>query len=74
VRLTRAGFSMLREARFGGVADVCVDMLCELVTVYRTKAVPREFAARIGRLGLKDFMVATFYCNMVAQLARCVCV
>lgn len=69
-RLTRNAFSVLMEPAYGGVSQACVELLCQLVNIYHTKAAPKEFRQRIVRLNMRHFMVACFYFNMVALLDK----
>lgn len=70
-RLTTRSFCLLLNPEYGGVSQLCIQMLCELVNVYYSKkASPKEINQRIGRISLPDFMVACFYLNMVALLDK----
>lgn len=69
-RLSRNAFCMLLEPHLGGISQECVHIMCDLVNVYKTKAVPKELKSRIGRIRMTDFVAVCFYLNMVAQLER----
>lgn len=69
-RMTRKAFEILTLPEYGGVSPQCVALLCDLVRVYREKAVPKEFKQRIDKLSVPDFMVGCFYFNMVSLLER----
>jgi hypothetical protein len=69
-RLSRNAFCMLLEPHLGGISQECVRIMCDLVNVYKTKAVPKELKGHIGRIRMTDFVAVCFYLNMVAQLER----
>lgn len=69
-RLTRPGFSVLQLAQYGGVSTYCVDMMCELVSVYHRKASPKEFKQCINNILLPHFLTVCYYFNMAALLDR----
>lgn len=70
-RLTRPAFAgLLLKPECGGVAPVTVEIMWQLVQVARDKAAPKDFAKLIGAMEAHDFLVATFYFNMVAMLEK----
>lgn len=69
-RLSKDAFCTLMLPEYGGASSKCVATLCDLVTVYQTKALPREYRQRIDVMDTHDFLIACFYMNTVALLEK----
>jgi hypothetical protein len=66
-RLSRRAFSILLDF---GATEACIDLLCEMLVVYHNKAVPKDFNNRIDEMVLKDFVLATYYMNVITMLDK----
>lgn len=68
-RLTKPTFAaLLMKPEYGAISGKAVEIMWRLVLVAADKAAPKDFARYIGALDHHDFLVATYYFNVVAQL------
>lgn len=69
-RLSKDAFCTLMLPEYGGASSRCVATLCDLVTVYQTTPLPREYRQRIDVMDTHDFLIACFYMNTIALLEK----
>lgn len=67
-RMTLRAFLTLTLPEYGGISDASAQAMARMTHIYFDNAVPKEFRECITGMEPHDFIVATFYFNMVAAL------